>query len=365
MSDNAAVVDTDDTDGTRADRTGTDGTDDSDHTGTDATGTGIGTDDTGTDETGSDGGDVARDETSEGADASSLLAASLIAVPGLCVIPVSVLTRAYDGGTWEDATTALAAAVLPVLVVTAAAVTRAGRGLLLVASALVVAHVAGLLVLAESTSVVPLSNGPFGSPLAQLGCAAVALAVAWWDRGRSEPRSWPALLLVALGPVVGMVLAAPPWSEPWGPVPAATVAGGRAWIVAAVLAAGLVCYPRHRVRLVGVLFVVLVGLHVAYLLTLDPGTDVVEVAMLPESLTARTVLFAAVVSAAVWGLAAAVPPRLPTVDGTTQDDAPQDDPDAKKHSATEEDVVQDEDDEPEKHPAADEDAGREEVGRER
>lgn len=262
-----------------------------------------------------------RGDARRSADAFSLIAALLLAAAGLCVLPAGLFTEAYHSDSWEVATAAAPASVVATLILTAAAVARASRTFLLVMSGVVVLHGTGLLALALAASAEPVTSAAFLSPLAQLACAVVGIAVAWWDRARPEPRWWPALVPVALGPVAGVLTETAPWAGPWGPMSAAAVANDRLWIVAAVLAAGLVCLPRYRARLVGVLLVVVAGVHAAVLVAQGVPPSPAALDLSPDSATARSLQLAALGSAFIWGIGAAIPPRRRAADGVADDAA--------------------------------------------
>lgn len=261
----------------------------------------------------------AHDDTRGSADLSSLITALLLAVAGLCVLPAGLFTQAYYDSSRDVATAAAPASVVPALILTAAAVTRGSRTFLLVMSGAVGLHGAGLLAIATAASAGPMTSAAFGSPLVQLACAAVGIAMAWRDRTRPEPRRWPALVPVAFGPVVGVLIETAPWAAPWGPTLAADVANRRLWILALVVAAGLVSLPQRRVRLAGVVLTVAAGLRLAVPAPGSPPGSA-GLGLTPDTVTALILQLAAIGLAVIWGLRAAMPSRSRDVaDGDAED----------------------------------------------
>lgn len=247
------------------------------------------------------------------ADSTPVVVAMLLAAAGLAALPFDLLAGPLARVDREVVLTVGSVSVVSLLVLTAAAVAHGSRMFLAVMSGIVVLWAAGFVTMLSVVSGGQVLDADAAAIGAQLAGAVLGVVVAWADLARRTPARWPGLVVVALAPVAGVLAATQPWIS-WDPAAAADLAATRIWVVAAVLAAGLICLPRTGIRLTGVLFVAVAAAHIALpFLQGLLGPDLS--AYFPEELTtaARTLQLGAAVPAVVWGLAAAAPPRRPAV----------------------------------------------------
>ncbi|MFD2792536.1 hypothetical protein ACFS27_03145 [Promicromonospora vindobonensis] len=258
-----------------------------------------------------------------------LAAALLLALSGLFALPVGLVSQAYYSDSWDVATIAAPASVLPTLVLSAAAVAYGSRVLLLVTSGVAVLHLMGLVMLAAAASAGPKDPTLFLSGPAELGLALVGLAMAWWNTGHAGRRPWIALLPVVLAPVLGLVIDLSrlgDWS--WWPIAVGLLVVQRLPVFLTVLAAGLLCLPARGARLAGTALVALAGLNLYWLGLLAGG---------PEPQPLRYAAIGLALVCAVIGVAAARPRRaddgaVPDISPDAAPTAPRSAPDARSRA---------------------------------